>query len=216
MSFLPLFLLLLLSLVHISHSSIRLPELYRSFRLRSDRPTNEGHSGSSSGFDPTRVTQLSWHPRAFLYKGFLSDEECDHLIKLTRGKLQKSMVADNVSGKSMQSQVRTSSGYFLKKGQDSVVRRIENRISRWTFLPKENGESIHVLHYGPGQKYEPHFDYFNDKYNIALGGHRMATVLMYLADVKLGGETVFPSVEPSAQNKEDPLSKCGKSGFAGL
>ncbi|CAN6440343.1 unnamed protein product [Victoria cruziana] len=189
--------------------------MYRSFGQRSDRPTDKDQSGSSSGFDPTRVTQLTWHPRAFLYKGFLPDEECDHLIKLVRSKLQKSMVADNVSGKSIPSQVRTSSGYFLTKGQDFVIRRIENRISSWTFLPKENGESIHVLHYGPGQKYESHFDYFNDKYNIAIGGHRMATVLMYLSDVKLGGETVFPTVEPSAQNKEHFLSKCGKSGFAG-
>lgn len=27
------------------------------------------------------VEQLSWKPRIFRYKGFLSDEECDHLIK---------------------------------------------------------------------------------------------------------------------------------------
>lgn len=26
------------------------------------------------------VVHLSWSPRAFLLKGFLSDEECDHLI----------------------------------------------------------------------------------------------------------------------------------------
>ena len=28
------------------------------------------------------VQQLSWAPRLFLYKGFLSDEECDHLIEM--------------------------------------------------------------------------------------------------------------------------------------
>lgn len=28
------------------------------------------------------VQQLSWSPRLFLYKKFLSDEECEHLIKL--------------------------------------------------------------------------------------------------------------------------------------
>ncbi|PNX56202.1 prolyl 4-hydroxylase subunit alpha-1-like protein, partial [Trifolium pratense] len=33
-------------------------------------------------FDPTRVIQLSWSPRAFLYKNFLTDEECDHLKEL--------------------------------------------------------------------------------------------------------------------------------------
>ena len=31
------------------------------------------------------VVHLSWSPRAFLLKGLLSDEECDHLIELVRG-----------------------------------------------------------------------------------------------------------------------------------
>ncbi|URE18937.1 hypothetical protein MUK42_11882, partial [Musa troglodytarum] len=35
-----------------------------------------------SFYDPSRVTQLFWRPRIFLYKGFLSDEERDHIIKL--------------------------------------------------------------------------------------------------------------------------------------
>jgi len=30
------------------------------------------------------VQHLSWSPRAFLLKGFLSDEECDHLIEMVR------------------------------------------------------------------------------------------------------------------------------------
>jgi prolyl 4-hydroxylase len=34
--------------------------------------------------DPTRVLQLSWLPRVFLYRGFLSEEECDHLISLRK------------------------------------------------------------------------------------------------------------------------------------
>ena len=32
---------------------------------------------------------LSWSPRAFLLKGLLSDEECDHLIELVRGQRGK-------------------------------------------------------------------------------------------------------------------------------
>ena len=65
-------------------------------------------------------------------------------------------------------------------------------------LISENGEDIQVLRYEPGQKYDPHFDYFTDKVNIARGGHRIATVLMYLTDVAKGGETVFPSAEVSS------------------
>lgn len=55
-----------------------------------------------------------------------------------------------------------------------------------------------MLRYEPGQKYDPHYDYFADKVNIARGGHRIATVLMYLTDVAKGGETVFPEAEVSS------------------
>ncbi|KAL8162647.1 hypothetical protein V2J09_014136 [Rumex salicifolius] len=169
---------------------------------------------SSVGFDPTRVIQLSWTPRAFLYKGFMSEDECDHLIKLAKNKLEKSMVADNESGKSIPSEVRTSSGMFLQKAQDEIVARIEQRIAAWTFLPAENGESIQILKYELGQKYEPHFDYFHDKVNQQLGGHRVATVLMYLSNVAKGGETVFPNAKGVEPPKDDSLSDCAKKGYS--
>ncbi|KAK9011649.1 hypothetical protein V6N11_044495 [Hibiscus sabdariffa] len=173
-------------------------------------------TGSSSvPFDPTHVTQLSWHPRAFIYRGFLTREECDHLITLAKDKLEKSMVADSESGKSVASEVRTSSGMFLSKAQDKVVADIESRIAAWTFLPVENGEAIQILHYENGQKYEPHYDYFHDKANQELGGHRIATVLMYLYDVESGGETVFPNAEGRlSQIKDESWSDCAKNGFA--
>ncbi|CAL9190026.1 unnamed protein product [Musa hybrid cultivar] len=177
--------------------------------------------GSSLGradsdfFDPTRVTQLSWRPRAFLYKGFLSNDECDHLMTLAKDKLEKSMVADNESGKSVMSEVRTSSGMFLEKRQDEVIARIEKRIAAWTFLPEENGESMQILHYELGEKYEPHFDYFHDQTNQQLGGHRVATVLMYLSNVQKGGETIFPNSEGKlSQLKNDTWSDCAKNGYA--
>ena len=59
----------------------------------------------------------------------------------------------------------------------------------------ENAESIQVLRYEIGQKYDAHFDYFHDKNNVKCGGQRFVTVLMYLTDVKKGGETVFPNAE---------------------
>ncbi|KAK6913185.1 ShKT domain [Dillenia turbinata] len=201
---------LLLSFLTVSRSSSAFARFWKQeagIRLYNGSP--------SVTFDPTRAIQLSWRPRAFIYKGFLSDEECDHLIKLAKGKLEKSMVADNDSGKSLESEVRTSSGMFLDKGQDEIVAGIEARIAAWTFLPEENGEAMQILHYEHGQKYEPHFDYFHDKANLELGGHRLATVLMYLSNVKKGGETVFPNSEmKNAQLKNGNLSECAKRGYA--
>ncbi|CAM6126764.1 unnamed protein product [Calypogeia fissa] len=163
--------------------------------------------------DPTKVITLSWHPRVFLYKHFLTDEECDHVINLAKDKLTKSMVADNDSGKSVESEIRTSSGMFLSKAQDDVVKTIEDKIASWTFLHPDNGEAMQILKYEYGQKYEPHFDYFHDKYNQVQGGHRIATVLMYLSDVVKGGETVFPSAEDKSF-KDDSWTECGKRGVA--
>lgn len=171
--------------------------------------------GGYTGFDPTRVSQLTWSPRAFLYTGFLSDEECEHLIVLAKDKLEVSMVADNESGKSIKSEVRTSSGMFLSKAQDEIVADIEGRIAAWTFLPAENGEAIQILHYENGQKYEPHYDFFHDKANQELGGHRVATVLMYLSNVEQGGETIFPNSEAKlSQAKDANTSECAKKGYA--
>jgi prolyl 4-hydroxylase len=57
--------------------------------------------------------EVSWSPRAFLLKGFLSEEECDHLISKAKPSMVKSTVVDNETGKSIDSTVRTSTGTFF-------------------------------------------------------------------------------------------------------
>ena len=127
-----------------------------------------------------RIEQLSWEPRAFLLHNFLSEEECVHLIVLGKPSLVKSTVVDSDTGGSVDSEVRTSSGTFLRHGQDDIVANIEERIATVTMLPDENGESLQILRYVDGQKYEPHTDYFHDKVNVnpSHGGQRIATLLM--------------------------------------
>ena len=101
------------------------------------------------------------------------------------------------------------------RDRDEIVDDIEARISAWTFLPIENGEAIHVLHYENGQKYATHVDYFADKAVEHMGSNRVATVLMYLSDVKKGGETVFPHSEAKLlQRKDESWSECAQEGYA--
>ncbi|MCL7027399.1 hypothetical protein MKW94_027980 [Papaver nudicaule] len=159
---------------------------------------------------------ISWEPRAYVYHNFLSEEECKYLIDLAKPHMEKSTVVDSETGKSKDSRVRTSSGTFLKRGQDKIIRSIEKRIADFTFIPETHGEGLQILHYEVGQKYEPHYDYFLDNFNTKNGGQRIATVLMYLSDVEEGGETVFPAAKGNISSVPwwNELSECGKKGLS--
>ncbi|CAI6011316.1 unnamed protein product [Closterium sp. NIES-65] len=122
------------------------------------------------------------------------------------------VVADN--GTEEIDPIRTSYGTFLETAQDDVIKRIEDRIATWTFLAPENQESMQVLRYAVGQKYDAHHDFFEEDEKQQQGGHRYATVLMYLTDGFHGGETVFPDSEKDKQEKDDTWSDCGKQGVA--
>ncbi|KAG6493613.1 probable prolyl 4-hydroxylase 3 [Zingiber officinale] len=197
--------LLLLLPLHFDDASI--PRLHKHF-LREQE--GFGHRG------PQWTEVVSWEPRAFMYHNFLSKEECEHFIMLAKPHMKKSTVIDNSNGKSKDSRVRTSTGTFLHRAQDNVIKAIETRIANYTFIPVEHGEGLQVLHYDVGQKYEPHYDYFYDKFNIKNGGQRVATLLMYLSDVEEGGETVFPNAKVNSSSLPwyNELSDCGKRGLA--
>ncbi|KAG8373613.1 hypothetical protein BUALT_Bualt11G0042500 [Buddleja alternifolia] len=126
--------------------------------------------------------------------------------------MEKSTVVDSDTGKSTDS----SSGTFLARGRDKIVRNIEKRIADFTFIPVEQGEGLQILHYEVGQKYAPHYDYFMDEFNTQNGGQRIATVLMYLSDVEEGGETVFPAAKGNYSSVPwwNELSECGKGGLS--
>ena len=40
------------------------------------------HCPSLQDFWEGEVVEVSWKPRVFLFKGFLSEEECDHMIDI--------------------------------------------------------------------------------------------------------------------------------------
>ncbi len=138
-------------------------------------------------------------PRIVLFGGLLSDDECEQMIAQSRVKLQRSTVVNAATGDYDVHPDRTSSGTHFQRGENELVRRIEQRIAALIGAPVENGEPIQVLHYTPGAEYKPHFDFFDPSYEgndkvLAMGGQRVATLVMYLNDVDAGGSTVFPEV----------------------
>ena len=164
-----------------------------------------------NAIDPTRIRTISLNaPRAFVYEGFLTDEECDHILALSKGHLHKSGVVDAKTGGSTTSDIRTSTGTFISRAHDPMITAIEERIELWSQIPVDHGEALQVLRYENGQEYKAHFDYFFHK-----GGkrnNRIATVLLYLSDVEEGGETVFPNTDVPTERDRSQYSECGNGG----
>jgi prolyl 4-hydroxylase len=136
-------------------------------------------------------------PKVVLFGDFLSKNECDRLVDVARPRMQRSLTTDLKTGDNKLDVVRTSRGMFFNRGESPLISAIEARIARLLAWPVEKGEHLQVLHYRPGDRYEPHYDYFDPAGDaaptlLARGGQRVATLLMYLREPEAGGETIFP------------------------
>lgn len=119
--------------------------------------------------------------------------------------MKRSTVVGN-GGNGVVDNIRTSYGTFINRVQDEVVTTIEERVALWTHLNVTHQEDLQVLRYAPGQKYGAHSDV------LVEGSPRVATVLLYLNDVKSGGETAFPSlskwIDGAVPKRLGPFSDC--------
>jgi prolyl 4-hydroxylase len=145
------------------------------------------------------VLQSMYNPRVVVFGDLLSGEECEQLIALAKPRLARSLTVATKTGGEEVNADRTSNGMFFQRGENELVRRIEQRIARLVNWPEENGEGLQILQYGPGAEYKPHYDYFDPAEPgtptiLRRGGQRVGTLVIYLAEPAKGGGTVFPDV----------------------
>ncbi|KAA0043468.1 putative prolyl 4-hydroxylase 12 [Cucumis melo var. makuwa] len=153
-----------------------------------DRPLS--YSNQSVRIDPSRVVQVSWRPRVFLYKGFLSDDECDHLISLASNSKDNPSRNSAGSGNTVSTELLNGSGVILNT-TDDIIARIENRIAVWTLLPKDHGMPFQIMQYR-GEEAKHKYFYGNRSAMSSSSEPLMATVVLYLSDSASGGEMLFP------------------------
>jgi prolyl 4-hydroxylase len=137
-------------------------------------------------------------PTLRVLDGILSEQECGDLIELARPRLQRTLTVDT-DGRYQVDQRRTSEGTFFAIDELPLIGLIEQRLSRLLEIPVNHGEGLQILHYLPGQQYEPHYDWFDPELPsfgpmTKLGGQRIASVVMYLNTPEQGGGTAFPAV----------------------
>ncbi|XP_065143668.1 prolyl 4-hydroxylase subunit alpha-2 [Paramisgurnus dabryanus] len=136
-----------------------------------------------------------WHqPMVWRYHDFLSDREIDVIKRLARPKLSRAKVIDAVTGKRFSTAFRVSKSAWLSEDEDPLIAQINQRIADVTGLDLRTAEELQVANYGIGGQYEPHYDskLSNDS-DFQFRGDRIATLLIYMSDVDVGGATVFPT-----------------------
>jgi prolyl 4-hydroxylase len=140
------------------------------------------------------------HPRVVVLGGLLSNRECDELKLLGSERLARSGVVNNETGHDEIHEARTSEDAQFCRGANELIKRIEIRIAALLDWPLEYGEGLQLLRYGVGAEYKPHYDYFDPKHpgshgNLARGGQRVASLVMYLNTPLRGGATTFPDAK---------------------
>ncbi|MGY3041169.1 prolyl 4-hydroxylase [Rhodanobacter sp. TND4EL1] len=137
-------------------------------------------------------------PALRVLENILSAQECDELIALAQPRLKRALTVAS-DGSNQVDQRRTSEGMFFTLNELPLVGRIEQRLAALLDIPASHGEGLQILHYLPGQEYEPHFDWFDPQQPgyeaiTAVGGQRIASVVMYLNTPLQGGGTAFPEL----------------------
>lgn len=138
-------------------------------------------------------------PQLMVFGNVLTKAECEQLIALSQSKLARSTTIDEQTGKAELHADRTSSGTFFALNETPFIDQLDRRIAQLMQMPVVNGEGLQILNYQIGGEYKPHYDYFppdqpGSAQHIAIGGQRVATLIVYLNEVEEGGATIFPEL----------------------
>jgi len=108
---------------------------------------------------------------------------------------------------------RTSSnGWLYRKDGDDVLKLNQKcGLLAHVDVSLDLEEAVQVVHYGPGQKYESHYDWFEERHfandpNWRAGVNRMITIFFYMNNVTEGGWTVFPRGGEDGYKDGEPVN----------
>ena len=143
--------------------------------------------------------KYSDNPLVETYDNFLSEEECQHFINISKDDLKQALVSDNEKG--YISDGRTGSNTWIKHDFDDITKSVGERISKIIGIPLENAEAYQIIYYDKTQEYKNHYDsWVHNESKKTLrcmkkGGARLMTALCYLNIVKKGGGTKMTKLD---------------------
>jgi prolyl 4-hydroxylase len=144
------------------------------------------------------VTGRFTNPSLVIVDNFLSRKECREIIDLSLPRLAPSLeyVAKTDSVRVAKRERMRETAFYRQFDTHPIIDTVEKRISTLLGIPQAQGEGMSVSRYGPGGHTGAHCDYLeleglDEDSPTRVGGYRICTFLMFLNDVKKGGETYF-------------------------
>ncbi|CUI14537.1 prolyl 4-hydroxylase subunit alpha-1, putative [Bodo saltans] len=144
---------------------------------------------------------LSASPRIAYVPEFVSDEDCNEVLRLASSQLTRSLV----EGVGIDA-ARTSSQTWLSVAF-GIGKKLEQLAADLLHFPVGSCERIQVLRYQVGQFYKAHYDYFNPEFYGPQTSNRAVTVFVYLSDVE-GGHTWFPNADGKLELEQQNFGGC--------
>ncbi len=130
----------------------------------------------------------------FVVRDFLSQPECDRLIRL----IDSNRVPSTLLSRAADPEFRTSESCNLDP-DEPIVELVEAKITDLMGIDPANGETIQGQRYAVGQQFKPHHDFFHvgEPYWPEMertGGQRTWTAMAFLNAPEGGGQTFFEQV----------------------
>ncbi len=155
------------------------------------------------------MQNLSDDPSIYTINNYITLEECEHMINISKDKIAPSLVSGSKSG--YISPGRTGQNCWISHDYDDITSKIAERISNQVGISLKNTEAFQVIYYDVDQEYKQHYDsweFDNSERsirNMKHGGQRMVTALVYLNDVEEGGGTKFTKLGKEVKAEKGKL-----------
>lgn len=122
-------------------------------------------------------------------KGVLTPQECDDLMAFSQKKnmFPSQVVSPDKGEYSVKENQRKSLSLWLKDTDHIAANKMADTAEYWTNTPRNHQEYLQVVKYDEGGKFNAHYD---PQYGSTTQS-RKATLLVYLNDDYVGGQTYF-------------------------
>ena len=155
--------------------------------------------------NPVKEEELNlFNPRISILHNILTEKHVEYFRSTAANNLRRGTVL--TKGVSKRSYHKISQQHVLRNTSvNRVTRELVGYLSAVSKLNLRSFEDIMVVNYGSGGVYGMHRDAFSKEnllnYTRELDD-RLTTIVTYLNDVKLGGETVFPALGISVKPRK--------------